>query len=698
MATRAAAAALAAALVACAFVAKSGTGVQSTALVLAAATLLAGAACAWSVLEGRGAGAAYSLLAMLGALALVTALSLFWSANPDASLIAAGRALAYLAVAAGAACLARRWPHRAHVLLEALLIGGFVICAYGLAARIWPASLGKDELGAIANRLGQPFGYWNALGGAAAMTALLALWQATRQTASESGRALAVPALGVALLTLVLTQSRGALAAFGAGLAIWLLAVPRRAVSVAPLLVAALAATPVAAWALSQPAFTVRAASLGAREAAAGDFGLMCLALVLVLTVVGALWVRLSPGWTLPIGVRRRLERVTTVGALALCALALLAIALNAETVTTKLERRIDDLVSERAPQPTEGAGRLVATASTRSAYWREALDLFSERPLTGWGADAFEITRLRHRHGPLGARHAHGYLAQQAADLGVLGVAFSLLALVAFLPAAARTLGVGRRRTLSALPWDDQRCALAAAVVVSLAFGVQSFLDWTWYVPALALPALGCAAFVSALGRGHAERPARRPLAPAARRALAALTVVAALAAAWTIVQPALAARETERSLQALAHGRAGAALDHAENAQRIDPLALDPLLAAARAEVALGRPAAARNKLAMAVSRHPQDPRAWLAAARHELVVELRPDRALELVKGALWLDPESRSGRELFLTARARLHLLCVLRARYAAMRSGSPPAPRESYAVTGCPQVSRRGKAR
>src|SRR5690606_30637927 len=99
------------------------------------------------------------------------------------------------------------------------------VCAYGLAARVWPASF--DEV-AFSGRIGQPFEYWNALAGMAALGIVPALWLGARRGGSTVGRVLAYPATGLLVATLAIAQSRGALAAALTGGALWLVLVPLR--------------------------------------------------------------------------------------------------------------------------------------------------------------------------------------------------------------------------------------------------------------------------------------------------------------------------------------------------------------------------------------------------------------------------------------------------------------------------------------
>ena len=166
------------------------------------------------------------------------------------------------------------------------------VCLWALATRIWPASLGGDVLGA---RLGEPFDYWNALGGMAALAVPGALWLGARRDAPRVAAALAYPALGTLLLTIMLTQSRGALAAAVLAALIWLAFVPLRLRTAPVLAVAAVGVAPVTAWALSQEAFTAALQPLEVREDVAGTFGLLTLATLLALTG-GRLRGRAHPG------------------------------------------------------------------------------------------------------------------------------------------------------------------------------------------------------------------------------------------------------------------------------------------------------------------------------------------------------------------------------------------------------------------
>ena len=161
---------------------------------------------------------------------------MLWSIVPELTYIEAGRTFAYVAVFAAAVASARLAPRAAPQLLLGLLIGAIVPVLYALASRVWPGALAENE---VSNRLGQPFDYWNAVGCVAAMAVPITLWLGSRRIGSPLLRVLAYPAMGVSILAILLTQSRGAAAAAAVGAVGWFVLVPLRLRSLPVLLAAA---------------------------------------------------------------------------------------------------------------------------------------------------------------------------------------------------------------------------------------------------------------------------------------------------------------------------------------------------------------------------------------------------------------------------------------------------------------------------
>jgi hypothetical protein len=667
------------ALAGVAFGAAGGTELTRTTTVEVLMVLLSGLVIAAGVMWGR-RGPIYgaTTLVLFAAVAALTALSVVWAQVPELAYIEAGRTLAYLATFAAAVAAARLAPQASPVVLKGILLAALAAVAYALASRIWPGTIAENEL---SNRIGQPFQYWNAVGTTAALAIPAALWLGSRRTGSVIGRALACPAVGVCILAILLTQSRGALAAAALGAIAWFAVVPLRLRSLPVLLLPAMGAGAVGAWALSKDAFSKSLQPLSAKESVAGEFGLLVLLMVLVLLLAGvAVNIGLSRALP-PVQLRRRIGIAALVVACAIPLVALTSVAFSDRGLGGTIDDRLDELTSETETAPTEGPGRIAGASSTRGKYWREAGDVFAERRAVGFGAGNFATARLRHRKDASITRHAHGFVPQTLADLGLVGVGLTTALLLAWIVAALRASGLHPRRLPfrrdDAPPpprrdWDDERAAIVALSLVAVAFGLQSAIDWTWFVPGPAAMALVAAGFVA--GRGpvtavaadgrtvdlpatqgsgwRLPRPSRERIAAAAGVGLTALIM------AWAIWQPEASDRETNRAIELIDASDYQSAIAKTEDASDTNPLSPEPLLVRAVAETSAGEEIAARRTLEQAVLEFPGDPQTWLRLASFQLGTLDRPEDALETVRAVLFLDPLSRQGGQLFLDARARL----------------------------------------
>jgi O-Antigen ligase len=665
-----ASAALAAALLGVTLGARAGSALERTAIVeLALIAAGATAICAAILIGRRGRLDGAGTVVAFAILAAITALSVGWSITPDVSYIEAGRTLAYLATFAGAVALARIAPDGAAAVARGVLLAAVVICTYGLAARVWPASF--DEV-AFSGRIGQPFDYWNALAGTAALGLAPVLWLGARRSGSALGRALAFPATGLLIATLLIAQSRGALAGAVLGCMLWFAIVPLRLRSLVQLAAAAVAAAPVIAWALSKDPFTTGLQPLAAREAIAGEFGLMLAVMLVALLAAGAVVEAVRARYQPSLRTRFQVGLVALVVA-ALVPLGLVtSVATSERGLTGTISDRVDELTSDDAAPPT-GGGRLGSVASERFGYWREAFEAFREEPVTGLGAGSFELARLAHRNDGGTARRAHGFVAQTGSDLGLLGGGAALLLLAAWLVAATRATGLRPRRWWRAPgmprpPWTSERAALVALALAAIAYGVQSATDWTWFVPGLTVAALLAAGFVA--GRGPLAPAAAVPAAaqdpvadddpPPTRRAtparvLACATVtLIAILCGWSIWQPVVADRAIARSYDRLADGDPLGALRAASDARDFDPRSIDPHSAMALALTDLDRDRAALAVLRRAAADRPRDPDPWLQIADLQLDQRNSPRRALAAVEQAFDRDPHSK--RALALRDRA------------------------------------------
>jgi hypothetical protein len=668
---------LAALLVAVAFVGKGGTDLERLVAVEIGLILVAGAALGAASVFGSaprlyGVGGVVCFLL----LALLTGLSIKWSLSPDESWIEANRTLAYLLVFAAAVAAGNLLPRNLHAVLGGILLATIVIVGYALASRVWPESLGELEYYA---RLGEPFSYWNAVGVTAAMGLVLAVWFGTRRELPAPLAATAAPAGSLLITALFLTYSRSALVAALIALGLWLLAVPLRIRSLAVVACAALGAIPAIAWALSQDAFTEDNIPLEVRADAGPDFGLLLLlALALAYcTCLAALAWRERNG--LAAQGRRRLGRAAVIAAGCIALTGVGAMALTERGLGGTISDRLEELTDDSA-QHTSGPGRLGTTASSRSQYWRTAIDVFEDHPAAGAGAGAFAVAGLRYRREDASlSRHAHGYFVQTLADLGLTGLLVSLAVLGAWLFAALRAVGATPRSTIGqrfllgerrvnrsrAPMWTNERIAVTALFLSALAYGLQSALDWTWFVPAPTAMALIAAGFVA--GRPPPPAPADpartltvSPVAPW-RVGVAAALVIAASVCAWNAWQPQRADALADQAFASAAEGDVETALRKADDARDVNGLSPKPLWARATALSLAHRYQEAEDVFEQAAAEHPNLPEAWLRLADFRLDRQDDPTGALEAVEAAIYLDPQSATMHQSFIDIRDRFRAL-------------------------------------
>jgi hypothetical protein len=639
---------LALAIAASAFVARGGSQLERTTWTEVALVLAGAGLAALALALPRPAGAPKRLrgawaLAAFALLAAFTTASLDWSLTPGDSWLESSRTLAYLATMAAGAALARLAPRRWSALLGGVLLGSMAIVGWALLTKVLPAALAPDEPFA---RLRPPFDYWNSVGLAAALMIVPLLWLAVRRSGHAAVNALAWPALGLAIVCMLLSYSRGALLAAAIGIVLWLAIVPLRLASVVVLGAVAAVTVPLIAWAFAQDGLTLDSPPLSLRVDAGLELGALLLLLSLALLVaglaVGFLAAHHPPGER----IRARASRVLVGALVVVPAVAVLMLANAPGGLSGQVSKAWKQATDPTAHTPGNTPSRLTATSSVRSRYWREALDVHAASPWLGGGAGSYDTLRLRYRTDPIAVRHAHGYVVQTLADLGWAGLGLSLLAMGAWLWAAARAVGLRRRDR--GLPWDAERVAMVAAIGVVVVFGVHSAIDWTWFVPGNIVPALLCAGWVVARGplRERLSAPATEPerervAGPVAAGALVALLGVVA---AWSALQPVRAVHAQNAAFARLDQGAVPQAISIARIAHRRNPLALDPLFDIASLEQLRGNNGAARSELEAAVHLEPANPEPWRRLGGFRLNLLHDAKGALEAYQAAYFLDPHS------------------------------------------------------
>ncbi len=696
------------------FVAGGGLNLAPMTMVELVFTLIAGALVAVVLALARAGIRFYGLwsIGLLLAFTALTGLSVVWSVAPDASWQDAGRMLAYSGVFAAAAALAWLVPAGWRALLGGIVLAAVVVCTYALLTKVLPNELTVSREASFYARLQEPYGYWNAIGLTAAIGAIGCLWLGARRAGHALLTAMAYPAMGLMIVTLMLAYSRGALAALVVGAIAWMCIVPLRLRAARVLLVGGICAAPVVGWDFSRHALSSEGISLAARTNAGHQLGVLIGAMLVVLTLVG-----IAIGF---FGDRRApsagARRATGIALASLLVLVLLVgaggLAASKRGLTGTISHDLSSLTNPNATVPKNTPGRLTAVGSVRARYWKEALEVFEAHPALGAGAAGYGTARLRYRTQNLDVRQAHGYIVQTLADLGIVGLAINLALLIAWMVAAGRSTHLLDRRWRAkrsppSVAWrkepvayTPERIGMLAMLCIVIVFGVHSFADWTWYVPGDAFVALLCAGWLAGRGplpTGRLDVPAGSPAAalpldalasdqspedttgtaihrsgeptalpaqdtsrlrrPSARtlgpvRIGVAIAVVAgALLAAWTEWQPQRSVEASEQAV-ALIKQNPQAALRAAQAGVERDPLSAVALFRLSAVEHAIGESALARATLQKAVQMQPSNPETWLTLGEYDL--KSNPRAAIGELRAAVYLNPESIAAQNAYVQA--------------------------------------------
>ena len=476
--------------------------------------------------EAPFAGFGWPLAAAAAALALYclwTLLSGIWSDSPARALIEFDRALVYLLALVLFGSM-RRSSDSLRWMVRGLALGMVSVVVAAFLTRVLPDSFSSD-LGFAPDRLTWPLTYWNALGILGALAAILCLHLAASLREPAVIRALAAMAVPVTAATVLLTFSRGAIAAGLAGIVLYaLLGRPRG------LAAAALAVIPASFIAVQAAYDATLLASEDPTSAAATAEG-HDLALLVGACSLGAGLLRLA---LLPVDrrlltLRLPADRRPQVVRAAWAAGALVVIvAALAFDVPDRISTQYDRFVETRGVEAgDETRDRLSEPGNTgRIDQWNVALDRFGQETVHGGGAATYGLYWMQHR--PAGNRQvvddAHSLYFETLAELGLVGIALIALVVILILASFA-PFRRGRDRSVYA--------ALAAA---GLAFAVHAGIDWDWEMPAVSVWffCLGGAALAR-----HERQRLRAPfvVASGTRVAIGVIVLAGALAPALVFV-----------------------------------------------------------------------------------------------------------------------------------------------------------------
>lgn len=560
------------------------------------------------------------VVAGLVLLLAITTASLAWADSVDRAWTEVHRVALYVAVFVTACALTRTREHAASlgpslavaVAFPALLALGRVVAG--------------DESAFVQGRLDAPVDYIN---GVAAML-LIGFWPCVSVALRRDRPLLAGLGLGLAAIEvglMVLTQSRGAVAALLVCAVVLVALTQVRTVLVWVLLVivgAALAGLP---WtlevyddALPRPGTPVD----GDLVAQAG------LAILLTSMIAGVIWGavcrfgdRIAPAGGRLAGIAASV----LIGAGAVGGV--VAVGNPAEVVQEQYDRFIEnDTTSPRSVRFIDGGG-------FRADLWRVALDQFADAPLQGVGAGSYGITYYQRREHPGAVRQPHSLGLQWLSELGVAGGLAFLLFCGGLLWALARA--------------REQAAVLVPCGGAVLGWLVYTNLDWTWN-----LPAITGLAFVAAAGLVHSDERLRWD--PRRHRAPIGLALVVIAALVASLGRQYVAERH-QRDAVAAVGTSPGIALRETRKALELDPDAMDARYTRAAAFARFGDYDSSRATLLDAAEQEPKNYVPWallgdIAVRRGDL------GAAREAYRQALRLNPRDAQLRVFTRDPRAAL----------------------------------------
>ncbi len=506
------------------------------------------------------------------------------------------------------------------------------IALAGLLTRLLP-DVFPISSGFLPERVSFPLTYWNAMGVACALGAVLAFHLTASGREHTIIRVIAAGLLPPIAVTLYLTFSRGAIWVLPLGFVLYvLLAQPRGLLTALPA-----AGIPAAIAVKIAYGNELLARADYDTSAAAADQGRHVF-LVVLACAVGAAALRAA---ALPLDRRldaieieednRRFLRLALSGGLVI-ALLLGALAADAprrlaDARATFSEGRYMDYSADLRTRLTS------AVDNGRIDNWRVALDGFDTSPLHGTGAGTYRITWDADRPAPpIKVNDGHSLYLEVLSELGIVGLVLLLTALATPLVVGAARLGGPERHAHGAF--------LAAGVMLL----AHAAIDWDWEMPVLFVWFFGAGGVVLAAREARLGEIGRTP------------RIVAALAVLVLALTPALFAYSQgplDRALNAFARRDCDVAIDAALSATERFGTRPEPWMVLGYCDARVGQFELARRAMDAARRRDPDN---WQYAYGQAIVYGVSGRDPRPYAEAALRLNPLDPLARTLVRDLRA------------------------------------------
>jgi hypothetical protein len=591
-----------------------------------------------TVAEHPLAGASPLLVVGASALALVAAwmlLSAGWSHAPGRALIEYDRALVYLLPLVFLGTLPRA-PYAPAWVVRCLALAFVIVCGAGLTTRLAP-DVWSVPASAATDRLSYPLTYWNGLGITAAIGLVLLVHLTTSLREPRAIRVVAAALCPAIVATAYLTFSRGGMLGGLIGCVLVLLVgrpaglvtglVPAAGASVVVLL-AALDKDVLASADFASPAGVAEGHDLAELIALAG---LGAAALRAALLPVDGLITRFNDR-------RAPLRRRYFVAGWAAAA-AVVAGVLVAVGAPGFIDRQYDGFVQGNYTIAENQRLRLLNPGNNgRLFHWRVAYDRFRAEPFHGDGAGTYENAWDRYRETGFDVLDAHSLYIEVMGELGLVGLALLLIALLTVLFGFVR------------LARGSERGPPAALFTGGAIWALHAGIDWDWELTATGawLFAAGGICLAAPVGATRLRAPGR-----VARIVLGLGCLVLAL----TPLQVLRSQAALDDAAAAFATRDCTRTIDSALASLRATRSRPEPYLLLGYCDTRLGLHDLAVRNMELATERDPQSWHAWYGLAVAQGAAGRDPRPAARRAQQLNPLDPLTAEAVKAFDTSRPR-----------------------------------------